>query len=183
MGTWGGNPLKFLDPDGQAASCSSESDCSVSERGPNGGRRNEADRKRMLKQRKQRQMRRENASREETNQNRSGEGFRDREQANRGPSGDTDSRRGGRHRERNVGLDGEEHTRVPKGRGGRGARGVGARVSGILLILDMVLTTLEAQGAEADLGRKMSFSERAFFAATGERPPTFEECVAAGNCA
>jgi hypothetical protein len=89
--------------------------------GPHGGKRNEADQQRINEQRERRNTRRENRSRDAVGQNRSGEGYRNLTDAKKGPRGERPKRRGGRNRERNVGID-EEHSRVEKGRGGRGAR-------------------------------------------------------------
>ena len=130
-------------------------------------------------------MRRENRSRDENGQNRTGQGRRDHEQANKGPSVERPSREGGQNRQRKVGIDGEEHTRVAKGKGGRGARGargVGARANVVLMVLDALVGALEMKGAEEELGREMTVIEGMIFLATGERPLTFEECVAAGHC-
>jgi hypothetical protein len=90
-------------------------------RGPNGGLRNPSDQKRIEQQLERRRIRRENDSREKVGQNRSGEGFRDHGQANKGPGGIRPKGPGGRNRERNVGID-EEHSRRAKGFGGSGAR-------------------------------------------------------------
>ena len=89
--------------------------------GPNGGQRNAADQKRLDVQRERRNTRRENRSRDAAGQNRSGEGYRNKRDARKGKQGERPKGRGGRNRERNVGID-EEHSRVEKGRGGRGAR-------------------------------------------------------------
>ncbi len=86
--------------------------------GPRGGFRNASDERRIEAQLDRRRLRRERASRKDSGQNQSGEGFRDHASADKGPSGE---RPGGRacrdKRERNVGID-EEHSRVPKGSGG-----------------------------------------------------------------
>jgi RHS repeat-associated protein len=83
-----------------------------------------ADARRVEQQRTRRAERRERQSREGPEgaldqagnpQKQSGEGFRDHENANRGPSGERPAGPDRRHnRERNVGID-EEHSRRPKG--------------------------------------------------------------------
>lgn len=89
--------------------------------GPRGGKRNPEDQQRINEQRQRRNTRRENRSRDAAGQNRSGEGYRNKKDARKGKQGERPKGRGGRNRERNVGID-EEHSRVEKGRGGRGAR-------------------------------------------------------------
>jgi RHS repeat-associated protein len=83
-----------------------------------------ADAKRVAKQREARAERRERRSRQGKDgakdpggkpQKQSGEGYRDHESANRGPTGERPTGPDRRHnRERNIGID-EEHSRVPKG--------------------------------------------------------------------
>ena len=79
---------------------------------------NSQDRRRVQQQRAARAARRENQSRQGPNgngQNLSGNGYRDREQANRGPAGERPKGPDrSNNRERNVGID-EEHSMRPKG--------------------------------------------------------------------
>jgi RHS repeat-associated protein len=110
---------KVLSTPIQSSSVSQQS--GSEETGPNGGSRNPSDQKRLEQQHERRRIRRENRSRDVVGQNRSGEGFRDHEQAKKGPGGVRPKRLGGRNRERNVGID-EEHSRKAKGFGGSGAR-------------------------------------------------------------
>lgn len=88
--------------------------------GPNGGKRNPADQKRIDEQRQRRADRRESESRAENGQNPRGHST-DHDSANRGPQGDRPKIEGGANRERNIGID-EEHSRVPKGSGGQARR-------------------------------------------------------------
>ena len=84
--------------------------------GPNGGKRNPADQKRIDEQRQLRAQRREAESRNENGQNpRNAEKH---EPADKGPRGIRPTIEGGRNRERNVGID-EEHSRVAKGSCGK----------------------------------------------------------------
>jgi hypothetical protein len=76
-----------------------------------------ADEIRVKEQRDRRAKHRENRSRKANGQKKSGEGFRDRESANKGPQGQRPKGPGGKNRERNIGID-EEHNRVEKGTGG-----------------------------------------------------------------
>jgi len=92
------------------------------------GNRNAGDARRVAEQRERRAERRERQSREGADgardqagrpQRQSGEGFRDRESANRGPSGERPAGPDRRNnRERNVGID-EEHSRRPMGQRGQ----------------------------------------------------------------
>jgi hypothetical protein len=92
--------------------------------GPRVPKGTSADARRVAEQRQRRAERRERQSREGPDgsldqagnpQKLSGEGFRDHENANRGPSGERPAGPDRRHnRERNVGID-EEHSRRPKG--------------------------------------------------------------------
>ena len=101
--------LNKMDPEGRRMAALSRS------LGPRGGLRNVADQKRVADQRAARAVRRENKSRDVAGQNRTGEGFRDHESANKDPRGERPSGPSTRDgRERNVGID-EEHSRVPKG--------------------------------------------------------------------
>jgi len=88
--------------------------------GPNGGLRDRDTIDRLYDEISQRNRRREDRSRgkDGNGQECSGNGHRDHESANRGPSGDRPGRDSGRNRERNIGID-EEHSRVPKGTGDR----------------------------------------------------------------
>jgi RHS repeat-associated protein len=89
--------------------------------GPNGGVRDRATQERLAAQKAARNQRREDRSRDlgegPGNATRSGEGFRNRQEANRGPRGIRPGERNYRNRERNIGID-EEHSRVAKGTGG-----------------------------------------------------------------
>ncbi|MCP3964452.1 MAG: hypothetical protein GY719_42025 [bacterium] len=179
----GNNPIGFVDPTG-LASCPAGGSCQVSTVGPNGGRRSQDDIERLQEQRKDRNARRDARSRRESGQTLSGQGRNrpDKDQAAKGSSGDRPTRQGGRNRERNIGIE-EEDTRVAKGKGGRGARGaVGARANTALIILDAISGALALDAAEGELGREMTMTESLRFMVTGERPQTFEECAAAGNC-
>ena len=88
-------------------------------------RRGQTDQERVAELRDRRRQRRERQSRDRVGQKRSGEGWRDRESANRGSGGERPKGPSGADRQRNVGVD-EEHSRRggAPGKGGRGgARG------------------------------------------------------------
>ncbi len=90
--------------------------------GPNGGRRSDADQRRINEQREARAERRERDSREKNGQNPSGEGYRNLEDSDKGSRGQRPTREGGANRERNRGID-EEHSVRAKGSGGDPCRG------------------------------------------------------------
>ena len=107
--TWLDDAYNEIDPENRLRVDAGQIGMVVKPSGPNGGARSGQDMSRLRRQRQKRARRREAKSRVDSGQKQSGEGFRDKSASRRAKEGSGESNRHGR--ERNVGIDKEEHSK------------------------------------------------------------------------